>query len=297
MDGVAGWEIIELDTVGSTQEEVKARLRAGAAPPLAVRARVQTAGRGRRGNEWSSPEGGLWLSFAISAPPPADPFLGLLLASCAREAVTQLLPDPHPPLRLKWPNDLVLTRPDGSLAKWGGLIVEVQAAHPPAPPGALHLVFGLGLDLRIPVEGLPDPSGGGLAPTSILAEFDQSPSPGSCLPRILSLFDRRLSEDRVPGGRDRSVERILPHLDTVGRSIVWSAEAAPAVADAPAPRGSGRAVGLASDGGLIVEVPEEGTDAPSRRCVLRSGEVHHVREDEPPHPDPRSAGGLRNQEE
>ena len=107
---VPGWEVHELDTVASTQDEVRRLLREGSAPPVAVSARIQQAGRGRRGHAWASPPGGLWFSFAISCPVPADPFLGLLVAASALAAVRETLsPEEAAQLALKWPNDLIVS--------------------------------------------------------------------------------------------------------------------------------------------------------------------------------------------
>ena len=50
-----------LDQVGSTNDEALSLGRAGAAHGTAVAARRQSAGRGRRGHVWESPEGNLYL--------------------------------------------------------------------------------------------------------------------------------------------------------------------------------------------------------------------------------------------
>ena len=58
-------EIRVLDEVGSTNDEALSLGRAGAAHGLAVAARRQTAGRGRRGHAWDSPAGNLYLSVVL----------------------------------------------------------------------------------------------------------------------------------------------------------------------------------------------------------------------------------------
>ena len=53
-------EPIELRSeVPSTNAEMKRRGRVGARHGAALRALVQTAGRGQRSHDWASPEGGL----------------------------------------------------------------------------------------------------------------------------------------------------------------------------------------------------------------------------------------------
>lgn len=58
-------DLIVLESVGSTNEELMSRARAGAPHGMAIRARTQTAGRGRRAHNWASPDGGLYLSILL----------------------------------------------------------------------------------------------------------------------------------------------------------------------------------------------------------------------------------------
>ena len=73
------WNIVTLDEVDSTNEYAK-RMASEAPEGTVVVARRQTAGKGRRGRRWASPEGGLWFS-VILKPPRVDPrlvFVGAL---------------------------------------------------------------------------------------------------------------------------------------------------------------------------------------------------------------------------
>ena len=54
-----------VDEIGSTNAEMKRRGREGAPHGAALRARVQTAGRGQRTHMWASPAGGLYLSVLL----------------------------------------------------------------------------------------------------------------------------------------------------------------------------------------------------------------------------------------
>src|SRR6185295_14760150 len=56
----AGIRLIAHDTLGSTNAEALALARAGECGPLWVTAARQTAGRGRRGNIWTSEPGNLY---------------------------------------------------------------------------------------------------------------------------------------------------------------------------------------------------------------------------------------------
>ena len=62
---------IAFETLGSTNAEALARARAGERGPLWVTAARQTAGRGRRGNVWTSEPGNLYASLLLTDPAPA----------------------------------------------------------------------------------------------------------------------------------------------------------------------------------------------------------------------------------
>ncbi len=287
-----GWHLEERSSVDSTQDVVRSLLREGFPPPIAIRADRQRAGRGRRGNRWESPEGGLWVSLGVAATAPADPFLGLLLGLAALEATEELLLD-HPPtpistpklspqLGLKWPNDLLV-----SGKKWGGVITEVEQS----PRGGFWLIFGVGLDLCLDPAILTPQRFPHLQPTSIQREFGHSPSPTELLPRILCTFDRRLAEDRAPGGRASSLRRLRMRMVTIGQSVRWfqsglelESSELPRAAESPRWR-VGRAIELAEDGGLVIEEsaagqsPEQLFDHPAPiRRTLRAGEIEHLRD-------------------
>jgi BirA family biotin operon repressor/biotin-[acetyl-CoA-carboxylase] ligase len=101
--------------------------------PRAVIARRQRRGHGQQGRPWISPAGGVWLSAALPWPEvPGDAAsLGLAAAVglCLRLEARGL------PVRIKWPNDLVLTlggalgpegRAGGSHLKLAGLLPRLR---------------------------------------------------------------------------------------------------------------------------------------------------------------------------
>lgn len=108
-----GWMLDVLDEVASTNP------LAGRLPPWhALRARIQTAGRGRTGRHWVSDEGGLWLSAVLPCPGPRSRWTILPLAA-GYAVLTALAELGVSGLRLRWPNDL-MTGP----RKLAGLLVE-----------------------------------------------------------------------------------------------------------------------------------------------------------------------------
>lgn len=110
MSTVTGARLIRhFPSIDSTNEHALTLAAAGAAEGTVVVADEQTAGRGRRGRDWYSPEGGLYLSYVVrdvtSLPRPSLLTLAAGVAAArAIEAATGLAP------QLKWPNDVMTPR-------------------------------------------------------------------------------------------------------------------------------------------------------------------------------------------
>ncbi len=108
------YKLIRLEEVGSTNDYLKALALQEGAAPLAVLARRQTAGKGRRGRSFASAEGGMYLSFMTE---PAAPYLiTCRTAVCVAEAVEEICGFSP---KIKWTNDL---RIDGK--KLSGMLCE-----------------------------------------------------------------------------------------------------------------------------------------------------------------------------
>ena len=146
----AGVRLIAYQTLGSTNAEALARARAGQSGPLWVTAARQTAGRGRRGNVWTSQPGNLYASLLLSDPAPAAhlPELCFVIALAVRDAVAAAAPRLASSLKLKWPNDLLL---DG--AKLAGILIEAESVG-----GATAVAAGIGLNCMDYPEGLAHPA-------------------------------------------------------------------------------------------------------------------------------------------
>jgi BirA family biotin operon repressor/biotin-[acetyl-CoA-carboxylase] ligase len=114
---------------GSTNADLLELARGGAEDGLWLRAIRQTAGRGRLGREWSSPEGNLYASTLVRLRPndPPAASLALVAAVVLQETVSTFLvagtcqgtTDASETLVLKWPNDLLLAD-----AKLSGILLE-----------------------------------------------------------------------------------------------------------------------------------------------------------------------------
>ena len=139
--------VIVLESVASTNDELRRRAAAGAESGTVVVADQQTAGRGRLGRSWHSPPGlGLYISVLFR--PDAEPAhltrwtLGAAVAACracrARGATSALI---------EWPNDLMV-----GPRKLAGVLGESRCGDGRPP----ELVVGLGLNVNHEIGDFPD---------------------------------------------------------------------------------------------------------------------------------------------
>lgn len=130
------------DSLASTMDEAHRLAEAGAPHGTAVAARIQTAGRGRRGRTWEAPAGGLWMS-VVCRPAAAGDMNSLSVR--AGEALAATLMREVPGLRgltVKPPNDLLVGG-----RKLAGLLCEARWEG----PRPLWVVIGAGLNVSNPV--------------------------------------------------------------------------------------------------------------------------------------------------
>lgn len=194
----------------------------------------QTSGRGRAGREWLTADEAIAVSVAFVPTWPVEFWPALSLVA-GLSALSALEAHGVSDVGLKWPNDVVSDR-----GKLGGILAEVS--------GALA-VIGLGLNLYWPN-----------APEAMAGVWTTPPADGFREALALRFAEDFLERSELEPAR-WGVEEYRSRCRTVGREIVWQ------------PHGSGRAVDIAADGGLVVE-------SDGSRQVLRSGEVWEIR-----HPD------------
>lgn len=141
-------ELVQIvEATGSTNDDVLGLAAEGAPEGTAVCAKRQTTGRGRRGHSWVSPPGGLYITVLLR--PRTDECVSSGLPAVTALAVLETLGGLGAEgLCLKWPNDLVLKKADGSLAKLGGILVESRQES----GGAWHAAAGIGLNLVRPAQ-------------------------------------------------------------------------------------------------------------------------------------------------
>ena len=146
----SGFTLIEMDSVGSTNEEARSLADSGAADGTLVWARDQTAGRGRRGRVWLSPRGNLYCSMVLRPEVPAAEAaqLSFVAALALGDALGGFVDPAH--IGFKWPNDVQVKG-----AKIAGILLEssgVAAAH------VEWLVVGCGVNVLLHPAGVDRPA-------------------------------------------------------------------------------------------------------------------------------------------
>ena len=136
------------DTVGSTNTLLGAMAAEGAPAGLALIAGSQTAGRGRLGRSFFSPEGtGVYISLLLR--PDLSPAAAVALTACAAVAAAEGIEEVsgvH--AGIKWVNDIFIGG-----RKVCGILTEAETD---AVSGRLrHVVIGLGVNISAPEGGFP----------------------------------------------------------------------------------------------------------------------------------------------
>lgn len=144
------WDVRVLAETDSTNRVVLDLARDGAPDGVVVVADHQTAGRGRLGRTWQAPPGASLLVTVLLRPrlPTAEAHLVTIAAALAAADACADAAGVRP--GLKWPNDLVVERPDGT-RKLAGILAEsiVTAGRIDA------IAVGMGLNVQWP-QPLPD---------------------------------------------------------------------------------------------------------------------------------------------
>ena len=143
--------LVAFDALDSTNDEAKRRAATAAPEGTLVWALAQSTGHGRRGRQWVSPRGNLYLSLVLRPQcriAEAAQF-GFAAALAVAEACAGFVAA-DAALRCKWPNDVLL---DGR--KIAGILLESAAD---ARGGVDWLVLGIGVNLATHPEGVEFPA-------------------------------------------------------------------------------------------------------------------------------------------
>ena len=225
---------------GSTNADMLLLARDGAEEGLWLRAERQTAGRGRLGRAWLSPDGNLYASTLVRLRPgnPQPASLALVAAVALQEAIAVF----GVTAELKWPNDLLLHG-----AKLSGILLERVGD---------AVVIGIGVNVAHHPE-LPN------RPTTSLAAAGTPVVAQTLLDVLAESFARWLARWRGEG------------LGPVRTAWLAAAHPAGTALTARLPDGSTREGlfdGLDPDGALILRL------ASGERHVIHAADVFVIRD-------------------
>ena len=256
-------QLSRLDVVAASPSTNTALLRAVAELPDAwphlsgIVADHQTAGRGRAGRAWATPQGAaLTVSLLLrqSGIGPAGYGWAPLVAGLA---TVRALRDVGVGAWLKWPNDVVVEAGAKDIPGWGrwrkvvGILCE-------AVPDQRAVVAGIGINVSQTSAELPVPHAASLA-TLGATELDRV--------RLLRRLSAHLRDGVAAWEGESDDYSIRPEVEKVCATIGWDVAV-------DVPGGSpvtGRAVGLGSSGGLLVEADAGVTEVLAGDVRVRRG--------------------------
>ena len=172
--------------IDSTNAEARRLASTGEAGPVWLLGLRQTAGRGRRGRDWSAPEGNLAATLLLR--PDCGPADAARLSFVACLAVADLLDEAAPgaDVALKWPNDVLLNG-----GKVSGVLLESEG-----DGTSVHwLAIGIGVNLAAAPPRAPDAA---FAPVA-LAGIAPPPAPEAALDILAAAWDRWAALYRAEG--------------------------------------------------------------------------------------------------
>lgn len=224
-----------LPETDSTNLRVKEAARAGSiAAPYLLIAGHQTAGRGRLGRQFHSPEGtGLYMTLLLRPAAFADATRLTLLAAVAVCQAMEELTDLRP--RIKWVNDIFV---DGK--KVCGILAEAVDD---------QVAVGIGVNMRTPPEGFPPEA-------AIAGALNREITRG----QLAAAIARRMLAGTANLSDPRILEEYRRRMPLIGREISYQQGEQTHCASV---------LGVAEDGGLIVS--ENGAETVLRTGEISLG--------------------------
>lgn len=226
---IVGRRLLRIDEVPSSNDLVKRMAKEGEPEGLVVVASRQTAGRGRMGRSWSSPEGGLYVSILLRPRAPAKQLLRMSVfsgvpAAKAIEAASGLK------IGLKWPNDLQVGG-----HKVGGMLMEAATVGSRTE----FVVLGMGINVNSTPESI-----GVEGATSLSAAAGKEIDRERLLDALLAEFDRFYAD--FAAGK-------IPDDEYAARSTVLKRRVEAAIGNQ---RFAGKALYINEDGALVLKSDE-----------------------------------------
>ena len=228
------------DSIDSTNSEARRRLPVNAKMSVYA-AKFQTAGRGQRGNKWSSAAGqNLTFSVLLNFTHPQMPDLAVrnqfLLSIVAALSVSDLLRKLNIRNTIKWPNDIYIGR-----RKVCGMLIENIVGN----AGVEHSIIGIGLNLN-QTEFPPEL----VNPTSVLVSSGLRTVPEEVLDDFLHIFSEYIQYLSDIEGINKISNKYVSRLFGLGvsreyhdclRNVDFT----------------GRIKGISEEGLLLMEMPDK----------------------------------------
>ena len=228
--------VTALEETDSTNLEAK-RIVSSIGDAHVIIADMQTAGRGRLGRSFFSPDGGIYLSYIKKLPEQVEnlPLLTSFASIAVCRAVESMLPRFIQPLQIKWPNDILI---DGK--KICGILTSLVTDT--ASNRISHAIIGIGINVLSRPEDFPQDFRSKAG--SILSQTGTHLKPDELCAGLVLELDKLFFEEQV-------LEVKQPHLlgllkarsFTIGHDVEFESDGR---------RLRGRAVDINDDGSLLV---------------------------------------------
>lgn len=235
-------EVVE--SVDSTNEEIKRRAKSGAEQGFVIVSDEQTLGKGRLGRAWKSPKGSsIYESILLKPelPPSQAPCITLAAGLAVCRAINELA---QVNARIKWPNDVIIGR-----KKLCGILTEMMIED----NAAAFAVVGIGINVNN--SGFPEDIS--QKATSLRLEKGCIFSRNEIIIKLAECFEDVYNEF-IMSGFAAIKDEYVKSCATIGRTVSTLRQGEEI---------SGTAVDIADDGGLVVEA------ADGEKKYISTGEV------------------------
>lgn len=240
------WNICHYEEVTSTNQVAKDLAAQGAPSGTIVIADSQSSGRGRSGKQFHSPKGGLYLSYVLRRDMPMHQMMAV--TACAATAVHDALSSFGVHTLIKWVNDLYIgDRKLCGILSEGSFSAELSAME--------YLVIGIGINLH-PDPQLPD----ALRPIVTDVESETEICINRC--ELVAAITQSLDQYLDGIGQHTFLPVYTVQSYTVGKLVRVRVDGEERI---------GRAVGIASDAGLVVRLDD------NRTCTVTTGTAEIIR--------------------
>ena len=179
-ENICGWQWIDYPSVSSTNDEAKNICSAVDVKKIVITAVEQTQGRGRRGRNWISDSGNLFMSQLYK---PQHKISDLVFISSLSIAQTVLSFSSDLDVKIKWPNDVLLDN-----KKFCGILIEAEKD---------YVIIGIGVNLN----SCP-PDQDIIYPATDIASYGLNLSRLDFLQKYLSIFNENTKLYKQNGFND-----------------------------------------------------------------------------------------------